>query len=578
MATNKSTTGSTTAQKSYDTNYNKGNGYTKRETAYTWNDNGTNKTTYSNATNYEDARAEAVKNGALSSDAKLSSAVTYNKGSAGDSNYNSAESSDKNGNYRGSDKIYSASKPSGTSYANALSNEMAAAKENNMNSNYNSALSDLYKYYNGLDNSQKNYLKGTTNSELVNYLNQIDAGYLKPSTTTGTTSTGTQGTSLADIAESYKASMNGTGTATSPYGNTTATPSLNVNNGLIGTQNGNGVNLNSLIQQYYKPTELNLPEYTGLSLDDIQGLYGNLVDNMQDTQNGYLKALKQNYQNAVADQNENYEAQARANYLNFLANQNNAKLSLNASGAKGGLGQTLLSNIANNYATNANTAASDNQKALRNLLADYNTTYAETANNFNTAMSSLQQSMIGYLQSAAQAENSYNQWVAQAQMSATAEDRNYALQMAQASLDQYNADRQAAQEAYEYSQNMQYQLEKDSLSNAYKAAEIGDYSQLKALGYDTSTLERENNPTSNVSNGTARRTTSYGNDNETGVSESTNKTDDRQKAVNDALSVVYDKAVKIPGLTQEQLVGLMKQVRNAKNITDEEYNNWANSR
>lgn len=491
-------------------NYNKGYGYTNRETAYTWNDNGVNKTTYSNATRYEDALKEAIANGTLSQGAKLSSAVTYRKGSAGDSHYNSAESADKNGNKMGSTAIYSSLKPSGTSYANSLSNEIAAANENNMSSQ--KALSDLYNYYNGLDTTEKDYLKGSTNSELVDYLNQIDAGYLKPKNTAeletnpnGERLPGASGApSLPDIVASYKAAEAGN-TALSPY-QTVGNATMNTNTGVTGTPTmgyspatsvGTAPTLDALYQQYYQPTELEIPEYTGLTQKDIQSLYDDLIGNIQDIQQGYLDTLKNKYNAAVSDQNNAYEAQARANYLNFLANQNNAKLSLASSGAKGGLGQTLISNIANNYATNANAAASDNQKALRDLYNDYQSTYAETANNFQQILSTVQQNMIGYLQSAAEAQNSYNQWVAQAKRSATVEDRNFALQKAQAYLDQYNANRTAAEQAYEFAQQMQYQQdsfayqkEQDTLDNAYKAAENGDFSKLKALGYNTTNLEK----------------------------------------------------------------------------------------
>ena len=491
-------------------NYNSGNGYTNRETAYTWNDNGVNKTTYSNATRYEDALKEAVANGTLSQGAKLSSAVTYRKGSAGDSRYNSAESADKNGNKMGSTAIYSSLKPSGTSYANALSNEMAAANENNMSSQ--KALSDLYNYYNGLDTTEKDYLKGSTNSELVDYLNQIDAGYLKPKNTAeletnpnGERLPGASGPpSLPDIVANYKAAEAGY-TGNNPY-EYVGNAAINTNTGVTSTPMtaytptaavGTSPTLDALYQQYYKPTELEIPEYEGLTQKDIQNLYDDLIGNIQDTQQDYLDTLKSKYNAAVSDQNDSYEAQARANYLNFLANQNNAKLSLASSGAKGGLGQTLISNIANNYATNANAAASDNQKALRDLYNDYQSTYAETANNFQQTLSTVQQNMVGYLQSAAEAQNSYNQWVAQAKRSATVEDRNFALQKAQAYLDQYNANRTAAEQAYEFAQQMQYQQdsfayqkEQDTLDNAYKAAENGDFSKLKALGYNTTNLEK----------------------------------------------------------------------------------------
>lgn len=492
------------------TNYNRGNGYTNRETAYTWNDNGVNKTTYSNATRYEDALKEAVANGTLSQGAKLSSAVTYGKGSAGDSRYNSAESADKNGNKMGSTAVYSSLKPSGTSYANALSNEMATANENNMSSQ--KALRDLYNYYNGLDTTEKDYLKGSTNSELVDYLNQIDAGYLKPKNTAeletnpnGERLPGASGPpSLPDIVASYKAAEAGY-TGNNPY-KYVGNAAINTNTGVTSTPMtaytptaavGTSPTLDALYQQYYKPTELEIPEYEGLTQKDIQNLYDDLIGNIQDTQQDYLDTLKSKYNAAVGDQNDAYEAQARANYLNFLANQNNAKLSLASSGAKGGLGQTLISNIANNYATNANAAASDNQKALRDLYNDYQSTYAETANNFQQTLSTVQQNMIGYLQSAAEAQNSYNQWVAQAKRSATVEDRNFALQKAQAYLDQYNANRTAAEQAYEFAQQMQYQQdsfayqkEQDTLDNAYKAAENGDFSKLKALGYNTTNLEK----------------------------------------------------------------------------------------
>lgn len=493
-------------------NYNKGYGYTDRETAYTWLDsNGKATTTHSNATNYEDARKEALAKGDLApGEYKLSQAVTYRKGSAGDSRYNSAESADKNGNKMGSTAIYSSLKPSGTSYANALSNEIATANENNMSSQ--KALSDLYNYYNGLDTTEKDYLKGSTNSELVDYLNQIDAGYLKPKNTAeletnpnGEWLPGASGPpSLPDIVANYKAAEAGY-TGNNPY-KYVGNAAINTNTGVTNTPMtaytptaavGTSPTLDALYQQYYKPAELEIPEYEGLTQKDIQNLYDDLIGNIQDTQQDYLDTLKSKYNAAVGDQNDAYEAQARANYLNFLANQNNAKLSLASSGAKGGLGQTLISNIANNYATNANAAASDNQKALRDLYNDYQSTYAETANNFQQTIATAQQNMIGYLQSAAEAQNSYNQWIAQAKRSATVEDRNFALQKAQAYLDQYNANRQAAQEMYEYQQNMQfqqdsfaYQKEQDTLDNAYKAAENGDFSKLKALGYNTTNLEK----------------------------------------------------------------------------------------
>lgn len=493
-------------------NYNKGYGYTDRETAYTWLDsNGKATTTHSNATNYEDARKEALAKGDLApGEYKLSQAVTYRKGSAGDSRYNSAESADKNGNKMGSTAIYSSLKPSGTSYANALSNEIATANENNMSSQ--KALSDLYNYYNGLDTTEKDYLKGSTNSELVDYLNQIDAGYLKPKNTAeletnlnGERLPGASGPpSLPDIVANYKAAEAGY-TGNNPY-EYVGNAAINTNTGVTSTPMtaytptaavGTSPTLDALYQQYYKPAELEIPEYEGLTQKDIQNLYDDLIGNIQDTQQDYLDTLKNKYNAAVSDQNNAYEAQARANYLNFLANQNNAKLSLASSGAKGGLGQTLISNIANNYATNANAAASDNQKALRDLYNDYQSTYAETANNFQQTLSTVQQNMIGYLQSAAEAQNSYNQWVAQAKRSATVEDRNFALQKAQAYLDQYNANRTAAEQAYEFAQQMQYQQdsfayqkEQDTLDNAYKAAENGDFSKLKALGYNTTNLEK----------------------------------------------------------------------------------------
>ena len=61
-------------------NYNRGNEYTNRETAFTWNDNGVNKTTYSKSNNYQDALAEAVAKGQLSSGAKLQTGVSYGVG------------------------------------------------------------------------------------------------------------------------------------------------------------------------------------------------------------------------------------------------------------------------------------------------------------------------------------------------------------------------------------------------------------------------------------------------------------------------------------------------------------------
>lgn len=172
--------------------YNSGNGYTNRESRFTWNDNGKQVTTYSNATRYEDALAEAIKNGQLSNNAKLSQAVTYGT---------STRSRDENGNVvvgknsASSSKggIYSntgASKDSSTgrdAAAEALAHmAMASSPSNAWNKgktldSYYDSMDDFYDYFHSLTPEEQYGLyhngTGTQSGAILSALRALENGY-----------------------------------------------------------------------------------------------------------------------------------------------------------------------------------------------------------------------------------------------------------------------------------------------------------------------------------------------------------------------------------------------------------------
>lgn len=189
----KRSTASSSGGGGYSANYNRGNGYTNRETAYTWNDNGINKTTYSNAVRYEDALAEAISQGVLSNNAKLTHAATYgtktrSTNADGTASYGASPASTSGSG------IYSKITPSIDSstgrnaYTDALGHMAIAYSPSNMRNNgayldgYNRVMDDFYNYYTNLTPEEQYNIEhgngtGAVYSGTLSAIRAIQNGY-----------------------------------------------------------------------------------------------------------------------------------------------------------------------------------------------------------------------------------------------------------------------------------------------------------------------------------------------------------------------------------------------------------------
>mgnify|MGYP005880321317 CR=1 FL=1 len=434
--------------------YKPGNVYGNRQTAFTWNDNGTAKTTFSDANNWKDAYNAAVKNGDISSGAKLSQAFSYGVGDVrGGTNSRKGSAYSTNG----SGTIFDKAGGTNKDYMEALAREAAMAGQgnsfNNGNTlaNYYSAMNDMYNYYHSLGDEQKaNFRKSNGTDQtwaLYDAMNTLDSGY-KP----------TEENPLK--AAQGQTALNGV---------------------LNGTYNTNGT-----VQT--PQAGYSLPEYKGMTRSDIEDMYDNIYGNLKDSQNGYMDAIRANYDAQIADTRDTYDKAGRSAYTDWEINKRLLPQQLAANGITGGAtessllaGQMNLQNILNENAT-----AQD--KAIRDLQNGYNEKYAEANNNLAQQYSALQQSMISAIQQAQAAENSYNQWVAEYWAARTDADRSYYMQKAQQSL----AEREFA---YQKFQDSKESAEKVRQFNVSTALSLSDYEKLKSLGYDTTWLKQNNDMT-----------------------------------------------------------------------------------
>ena len=173
-----------------------------------------------------------------------------------------------------------------------------------------------------------------------------------------------------------------------------------------------------------------------------------------------LAAGQVGYNNAVQDTNAAYDNIARQAYANYQSGQKGLANQLASAGLYNtGYADTLRVQQANQYAANLNASEVERAKTLRDLAAE------QEANRLNAEAQKLDiQAQYGQLMA-----NQANT------------DRDYAF-----ALKQYGDSRADVEwEREQYLKEAQNAAQQQLISNAYAAAEIGDFSQLEALGIDT---------------------------------------------------------------------------------------------
>lgn len=173
-----------------------------------------------------------------------------------------------------------------------------------------------------------------------------------------------------------------------------------------------------------------------------------------------LAAGQVGYNNAVQDTNAAYDNIARQAYANYQSGQKGLANQLASAGLYNtGYADTLRVQQANQYAANLNASEVERAKTLRDLAAE------QEANRLNAEAQKLDiQAQYGQLMA-----NQANT------------DRDYSF-----ALKQYGDSRADVEwEREQYLKEAQNTAQQQLISNAYNAAEIGDFSQLEALGIDT---------------------------------------------------------------------------------------------
>jgi hypothetical protein len=244
--------------------------------------------------------------------------------------------------------------------------------------------------------------------------------------------------------------------------------------------NGTGQNTGGYTNAVYGVTatapamqEAVLPEYIGLSADEINAQYNDIADQLAAQRKNYLDLTLAQNQAAQNDANTNYDNIARQAYILKRQQEQALPQQLSALGVSGGGSETANLRLQTNYQNNLNSNEQARQQAMKEYALE--ALAAQTAANSDIAgyYADAKQNAMGAVQSQQAQQNAYNQWLAEYQQGLK-EYQNAIIQQ------QYENNVEASRYNYE-----------KQLAEAELAAQMGDYSKLAALGYDTSALVAE---------------------------------------------------------------------------------------
>lgn len=429
-------------------NYNRGNEYTNRETAFTWNDNGVNKTTYSKSNNYQDALAEAVAKGQLSSGAKLQTGVSYGVG-------NTAGGASTRKGSGGSNLEPSRNADGSYAYAEALAKEAAANSKNNpLNegkqlSGYNAAMNDFYNYYNGLTEGQRKSFAEEQNKKqtwnLYDALEELKNGYVPTKTSSSTAGKTPE--------------MNG-----QMFALKQTQDALKNQYGVAGSAMAQNIASNPYGEDYLK---------------NIQSRYDSQADMIRDLYAQYADADAKRLENNRTSINEKYDDAAKQAYLQYQVQNANLGGQLAASGITGGASETARLGLGNTYAANVtgiNKEKASANKDLDNSIADVYSKYNLTAGEKLLQNSS---AALDAYQNYIDKQIDWNKWASEFARNNYESDRNYNYQVGRDNVSDMR-----------YDKEWNYQVEQDNYKKQQEAwetaieyaAQYGDYTRLKNLG------------------------------------------------------------------------------------------------
>lgn len=397
--------------------------YTTRQTAFTWQQpDGTYKTTYSNATNYNQALHDAIASGQVAPNSQLAHSSTYGTGSLTGNGYNYGRTSTGDGLYSGfgdgtDGGRYTADNQFGNMYDQT--NMQLGFLSGRDGMDYKNPYADIAYNGNGIQNAYNKGLQFAGQGELM-------GGSADPNNPTTP--------NLNDIYSQYGANTNG---------------------------------------------------YVGLTKDDIQNQMDDIYANYEDAVAERNAALSSQYREQQRLLENDNKDQQRANYINYMLSLNNAPSQMQAMGINGGVAESTLAGLKSDYMSNYNSAENTYTNAVNqlkiseaNAIADGN---MEKANMY----SQLAQNSLSLQMQAADAQNSYNKWLAEFNLT----KEQWAYQKTQDEANRLASIQQAQDE-----------LTYKTAEWAYK---IGDYDLLGAtLGMDVSYLKKDRDMDYNIKQAT----------------------------------------------------------------------------
>lgn len=386
--------------------------YTTRQTAFTWQQpDGTYKTTYSNATNYNQALHDAIASGQVAPNSQLAHSSTYGTGSLTGNGYNYGRTSTGDGLYSGfgdgtDGGRYTADNQFGNMYDQT--NMQLGFLSGRDGMDYKNPYADIAYNGNGIQNAYNKGLQFAGQGELM-------GGSADPNNPTTP--------NLNDIYSQYGANTNG---------------------------------------------------YVGLTKDDIRNQMDDIYANYEDAVAERNAALSSQYREQQRLLENNNKDQQRANYINYMLSLNNAPSQMQAMGINGGVAESTLAGLKSDYMSNYNSAENTFTNAVNQLKISEANALAEGNMEKANMYSQLAQNSLSLQMQAADAQNSYNKWLAEFNLT----KEQWAYQKAQNEADRLASIQQAQDE-----------LTYKTAEWAYK---IGDYDLLGAtLGMDTSYLKQQ---------------------------------------------------------------------------------------
>jgi hypothetical protein len=390
--------------------------YTTRQTAFTWEQpDGTYKTTYSNATNYNQALHDAIASGQVAPNSKLAHSSTYGTGSLTGNGYNYGRTSTGDGLYSGfgdgtDGGRYTADNQFGNMYDQT--NMQLGFLSGRDGMDYKNPYADIAYNGNGIQNAYNKGLQFAGQGELM-------GGSADPNNPTTP--------NLNDIYSQYGANTNG---------------------------------------------------YVGLTKDDIRNQMDDIYANYEDAVAERNAALSSQYREQQRLLENDNEKQQRANYINYMLSLNNAPSQMQAMGINGGVAESTLAGLKSDYMSNYNSAENTFTNAVNQLKISEANALAEGNMEKANMYSQLAQNSLSLQMQAADAQNSYNKWLAEFTLAKNQWDQQFAYQKAQDEANRLAAIDQAQNEA------MNQQIEM-----AYK---YGDYDLLGELtGMDMTYLKQQ---------------------------------------------------------------------------------------